>query len=385
MAGRGGAIALVALCVLELALRGAGAGAAPAPAPAPERLVPAMFVFGDSTVDVGNNNQLPGCKPECRANYPRYGVDYPSSGAPTGRFSNGKNLADHIAIFLGFDESPPAFQSLWLPAMGAVPQHMKGGINFASGGSGLQNTTGRNYCGRPVYSMADQLEEFTSAVDMMGEDSGDLISTSLFFISVGSNDLFEYAYPWPTPSDRNDTAFLGCLVDHYKTYLQELYAAGARKFSIVSPSLVGCCPSQRAVALTHHNDTDEFGCFRAANDLSRQLYPMLASMLQELSRDLDGMNYSLCDSAGMAARLFTPGGGSGFNLTVLDTACCAGAGRFGEGQCNSSATLCPNRANFMFWDGFHPTDAAASLAALEIFTDTGNYLHPMNVGQLAAL
>ena len=57
---------------------------------------PAMFVFGDSTVDVGNNNLLPDCKPECRADYPQYGVDYPSSRAPTGRFSNGKNLADFI-------------------------------------------------------------------------------------------------------------------------------------------------------------------------------------------------------------------------------------------------------------------------------------------------
>lgn len=95
MAGRGGALVLVALWVLELALL-QGACAAPKP------LVPAMFVFGDSTVDVGNNNQLPGCKPECRANYPRYGVDDPSSPAPTGRFSNGRNLADHIGAVKTF-------------------------------------------------------------------------------------------------------------------------------------------------------------------------------------------------------------------------------------------------------------------------------------------
>uniref|UniRef100_A0A8R7PIS6 GDSL esterase/lipase n=1 Tax=Triticum urartu TaxID=4572 RepID=A0A8R7PIS6_TRIUA len=260
-----------------------------------------MFVFGDSTVDVGNNNKLPGCKLECRANYPQYGVDYPSSRAPTGRFSNGKNLADFIATFLGFEESPPAYHSL--PAKGIVPQ-MKSGVNFASGGSGLQENTGQLPCGRPVYSMTDQLEKFTSAVQMMGEDSDDLISRSLFFISVGSNDLFEYAFPWPTPSNRNDTAFLGCLVDHYRTYLQELYAVGARKFSIVSPSLVGCCPSQRAVALTHDNDTDQFNCFGAANKLSRQLYPLIDSMLQGLNADLDGMNYSLSDSVKMAEMVF---------------------------------------------------------------------------------
>ncbi|KAE8794376.1 GDSL esterase/lipase [Hordeum vulgare] len=372
MAGRGGALALVALCMLEVALRGTGAAAG-------ERLVPAMFVFGDSTVDVGNNNLLPGCKPECRANYPRYGVDYPSH-APTGRFSNGYNLADQIAQFLGFNESPPAFRSL--PAEGIVPQ-MKGGINFASGGSGLQNQTGQ-HCGG-VYSMADQLEEFTSVVKMMGGSSYDLISRSLFFLSVGSNDLFEYADDKNPPPHRDDTAFLKCLVDSYKTYLQELYAAGARKFSIVSPSLVGCCPSQRAAALTHHNGLDELHCFGAANNLSRQLYPLLASTLQGLSRDLDGMHYSISDSTGMAETVFTPGGAIGYNLTVLDTACCAGSGKFGTGGCNASAVLCPNRANFVFWDGFHPTEYASSLAAFVLFNGGGKFVGPINVEQLAAL
>jgi len=368
MACRGGAFALVALCVLELALRGAAA---------PERLVPAIFVFGDSTVDVGNNNNLPNCSAECRANYPHYGVDYPSQ-TPTGRFSNGHNLADQIAKFLGFDESPPAFQSL--PAEGIVPQMMKNGINFASGGSGLQDATGQHHCGRPVYSMTGQLEKFTSAVEMMGDGSHDLISRSIFFISVGSNDLFEYADPYPPPSNRNDTAFLACLVDRYQTYLQLLHAAGARKFSVVSPSLVGCCPSQMPIAQLHKNDTDDFGCFRAANTLSKRLYPLLASMLHDLNCDLDGMNYSIGDSAAMAAMVFTPGGGEHYNMTALDTACCGGASK-----CDASATVCPNRANFMFWDGFHPTTAASALAAFALFTDDGRFVHPMNVGQLAVL
>ena len=60
-------------------------------------LVPAMFVFGDSLVDVGNNHHLPRCNASCRANYPRYGVDLPGH-SPTGRFSNGYNLADRLGI-----------------------------------------------------------------------------------------------------------------------------------------------------------------------------------------------------------------------------------------------------------------------------------------------
>ncbi|KAF7003029.1 hypothetical protein CFC21_018412 [Triticum aestivum] len=376
MAGRGGAFALVALCVLELALlHGAGAAAG-------ERLVPAMFVFGDSTVDVGNNNQLPGCKPECRADYPQYGVDHPSH-APTGRFSNGYNLADQIAKLLGFNESPPAFLSF--PAGGIIPR-MKDGINFASGGSGLQNQTG-DHCGG-VYSMADQLEEFKLVVMMLGNGSYDLISRSLFFISVGSNDLFEYADAKNPPPNRDDAAFLKCLDDSYRTYLQELYALGARKFSIVSPSLVGCCPSQRAAALQHDNDLDELHCFRPANNLSKRLYTLLASTLQDLGGDLDGMHYSLCDSAGMAEGVFTPGGAKGMSATPFRHAVtCRDIyfRPFGLGLCNTTATLCPNRTDFVFWDSFHPTEYASGLAASALFADSGNFVRPINVGQLAAL
>lgn len=59
------------------------------------RLVPAMYVFGDSTLDVGNNNYLPGPNVP-RANMPLNGVDFPGGARATGRFSNGYHVADFI-------------------------------------------------------------------------------------------------------------------------------------------------------------------------------------------------------------------------------------------------------------------------------------------------
>ena len=64
----------------------------------PAGKVPAMYVFGDSTVDVGNNNYLPGDFP--RADKPYYGVDFPGGARPTGRWSNGYNIADFVGIFV---------------------------------------------------------------------------------------------------------------------------------------------------------------------------------------------------------------------------------------------------------------------------------------------
>lgn len=50
----------------------------------------AMFVFGDSLVDVGNNNQFTSL---ARANYSPYGIDR-SDHAATGRFCNGRIIPD---------------------------------------------------------------------------------------------------------------------------------------------------------------------------------------------------------------------------------------------------------------------------------------------------
>jgi hypothetical protein len=60
---------------------------------AAEPLVPALFVFGDSLVDVGNNNHIR--LSLVKANFPHNGVDYPG-GKATGRFSNGRNSADFL-------------------------------------------------------------------------------------------------------------------------------------------------------------------------------------------------------------------------------------------------------------------------------------------------
>lgn len=53
----------------------------------------AFFVFGDSLVDSGNNDFL---ATTARADSPPYGIDFPSH-RPTGRFSNGYNMADLIS------------------------------------------------------------------------------------------------------------------------------------------------------------------------------------------------------------------------------------------------------------------------------------------------
>lgn len=50
----------------------------------------AIFVFGDSTVDPGNNNYI---QTPFRSNFPPYGENFVNQIA-TGRFSNGRLVTD---------------------------------------------------------------------------------------------------------------------------------------------------------------------------------------------------------------------------------------------------------------------------------------------------
>ena len=60
--------------------------------------VPAMFVFGDSLVDNGNNNNLYSF---AKANYFPNGIDFYQG--PSGRFCNGKTAVDMLGKILSDD------------------------------------------------------------------------------------------------------------------------------------------------------------------------------------------------------------------------------------------------------------------------------------------
>ncbi|XP_062221031.1 GDSL esterase/lipase At5g55050-like [Phragmites australis] len=368
MANQTASYVLVALCLLVLAAKGAEARQ--------PRLVPAMYVFGDSTVDVGNNNFLRSSS-VARANFPHYGVDFPSS-APTGRFSNGFNTADLLAQLLGFQMSPPAFLSLRGSTMRS---RMYKGINFASAGSGLADNTGHLLFGE-VIPMSLQLDYFAAVVEHMTRVSGSrktasLLSRSIFFISTGSNDMIEYSV-----SRGNDTEFLRGLVATYKRYVTALYTMGARKFSVISIPPLGCLPSQRLRRLKQMGTQ---GCYDPLNDLSLRSYPMLAAMLQQLAYELPGMTYSLGDAFSMVSFVFANPRTNAWSFTVLEAACCGG-GPFGAAYaCNQTAPLCLDREDHLFWDANHPTQAVSGIAAQTLFAGNRTFVNPINVRQLALL
>ncbi|GAU12256.1 hypothetical protein TSUD_02230 [Trifolium subterraneum] len=169
----------------------------------PNVSIPAVFVFGDSIMDTGNNNHM--ITPS-QCNYPPYGKDF-QGGIPTGRFSNGKVPSDFIVEELGIKEYLPAYLDPNLQ-----PSDLPTGVNFASGGAGYDPLTSK--LGVAI-SMSGQLDLFKDYIvklkGVVGEDRANfIIGNSLYFVVLGSNDISntyylsrsrQVQYDFPTYSD----------------------------------------------------------------------------------------------------------------------------------------------------------------------------------------
>ncbi|CAK9180639.1 unnamed protein product [Ilex paraguariensis] len=92
--------------------------------------VPCYFILGDALVDNGNNN---GLLTHAKSNFPPYGIDF--SDGQTGRFTNGRNMADIIAELLGFDSYIQPFAT-------ANGSDILKGVNYGSSAAGILDETG---------------------------------------------------------------------------------------------------------------------------------------------------------------------------------------------------------------------------------------------------
>lgn len=94
--------------------------------------VSSIIVFGDSTVDSGNNNHI---STVLKSNFRPYGRDF-NGGLPTGRFSNGRIATDFISDAFGVKPTVPAYLD---PAYNITD--FATGVCFASAGTGYDSRT----------------------------------------------------------------------------------------------------------------------------------------------------------------------------------------------------------------------------------------------------
>ncbi|KAJ8759496.1 hypothetical protein K2173_007109 [Erythroxylum novogranatense] len=331
-------------------------------------LVPALFIFGDSLIDNGNNNNLPSF---AKANYYPYGIDF--NGGPTGRFSNGYTMVDEIAELLGLPLIPPHSES-----SGDEVLH---GVNYASAAAGILDITGRNFVGRIPFN--EQIKNFQSTLDQITDNLGAVdvaraIGRSIFFVGMGSNDyLNNYLMPnYPTKSQYNAQQYADYLAREYNQQLMSLYNLGARKFVIAGLGMMGCIPSIIAQSTAGI-------CSEEVNQLVLPFNENVKTMVNNLNTNLPGSKFIYIDIAHMFRDLVSNSPNYGFS--VLNRGCCGIGRNRGQITCLPFQTPCDDRNKYFFWDAFHPTEAVNILMGRKAFNGDTTIVYPMNIEQLANL
>ncbi|CAL1410456.1 unnamed protein product [Linum trigynum] len=308
--------------------------------------VPGYFIFGDSLVDNGNNNQLQSL---ARADYMPYGIDFP--GGPSGRFSNGLTTVDVIAEQLGFDDYIP-------PYVTASGQDVLGGVNYASAAAGIREETGRQLGGR--ISFSGQVRNYQNTVrqivDILGSEdaAADHLGKCIYSIGLGSNDyLNNYFMPqfYNTGSQFTPEQYASDLIRRYTQQLQIMYNYGARKFVLIGVGQIGCSPSELA-----QGSPDGRTCVQRINAANTIFNNKLRSLVAQFNRNTPDAKFIYINAYGIFQDLINSPARFGFRVT---NAGCCGVGRNnGQITCLPFQTPCRNRNEYLFWDAFHPTEAA---------------------------
>uniref|UniRef100_A0A0E0PQ06 GDSL esterase/lipase n=2 Tax=Oryza TaxID=4527 RepID=A0A0E0PQ06_ORYRU len=343
--------------------------------------VPCYFVFGDSLVDNGNNNDIVSL---ARANYPPYGIDF-AGGAATGRFSNGLTTVDVICKLSYFLPKLLGFEDFIPPFAGASSDQLLTGVNFASAAAGIREETGQQLGAR--ISFSGQVQNYQSAVQQLVSILGDEdtaaahLSQCIFTVGMGSNDyLNNYFMPafYNTGSQYTPEQYADDLAARYAQLLRAMYSNGARKVALVGVGQVGCSPNELA-----QQSANGVTCVERINSAIRIFNQKLVGLVDQFNT-LPGAHFTYINIYGIFDDILGAPGSHG--LKVTNQGCCGVGRNNGQVTCLPFQTPCANRHEYAFWDAFHPTEAANVLVGQRTYSARlQSDVHPVDLRTLASL
>ncbi|XP_072983431.1 GDSL esterase/lipase APG-like [Typha latifolia] len=322
--------------------------------PPPAALVPAIIAFGDSTVDVGNNNYI--LNSTFKANFPPYGRDFKNHKA-TGRFCNGKIVTDITADTLGFTSYVPPYLS---PEV--TGDNLLLGANFASAGSGYFDGTSNLY---NAISLSQQLKYYKEYQSKLAKVVGStkassILSNALYILSTGSGDFVQNYFINPNLyKSKSPSEFSSLLVGIFSNVINELYKLGARKVGVTSLPPLGCLPA--TIQKYGHRRGE---CISRLNDYARDFNTKLEAAVNSSSRLFPELRIVIFDIYKPLYDLATAPTKHGFVEARRD---CCGTGtvetRYAICKANELNGTCRNATGYVFWDGVHPSEAANNVLA----------------------
>ncbi|EFJ31843.1 hypothetical protein SELMODRAFT_408115 [Selaginella moellendorffii] len=334
--------------------------------------VQGLFVFGDSALDGGQNTYIPGSK--IVSAIPPYGKTYFSK--PTGRWTDGRTIADFLAQALGLPLLPPFLEP------GA---NFSSGVNFASAGAGLLDETNAH---QGVISMKQQLRQFRNVTNEYKKEKGveftnQLLRNSVALFSMGANDIAN-AVP---------SSFLFQeMIQAYSSAIQEIYNYGIKHIIILLAPPIGCTPNLRAVSAQSRNTnlTPE-GCIGIINTFVDSYNTKLLNLAVKLHNDYRDLNIATLNPSPIILNVLRNPQKYGFK--EAEKACCGG-GPFNAAEFCGDADkhdwkpdhknkytkfICNNPEDYLYFDSNHFTEAGYWFVMKNFWHGSYNIARPSNL------
>ncbi|CAE5960167.1 unnamed protein product [Arabidopsis arenosa] len=334
----------------------------------------ALFVFGDSLFDAGNNNYIDTVS-SFRSNMWPYGQT--TFKVPTGRLSDGRLIPDFIA------------ENAWLPLIPPNLQPSNGnnqftyGVSFASAGAGALVDS----FGGMVINLGTQLNNFKDVEKRLRSELGDadtkkVFSRAVYLFHIGVNDYF---YPFSANSStfqsNSKEKFVDFVIGNTTSVVKTLYKMGGRKFGFLNVGPYECAPSSLI------RDRTKIGsCFKPATELIDMHNKKFPDVLRRLQRELSGFRYALHDyHSSISERINNP---SKYGFKEGKKACCGSGPLRGINTCGNRRgpsqgyELCENVTDYLFFDSSHLTEKAHRQIAELIWGGSPNVTGPYNLKAL---
>ncbi|CAN6444206.1 unnamed protein product [Victoria cruziana] len=312
--------------------------------------VSCLLVFGDSSVDPGNNNVL---NTTFKGNFLPYGIDF-LGHRPTGRFCNGRLTTDFIAEALGIKYVIPPFLK-----PGLRREDLLHGVSFASAASGYDDLTAnltnvltmRRQLKYLMHYMV-QLREFVGA-----EKEMETIKNAVIVISAGTNDFIQNYFIYPERSkeftvDQYIDFLIQCLVRD----IQEIHRLGARKFVVVGVPPLGCMPLVKAVR----------GKDKCVEELNQVVVRFNNKIKQKLETANQWMGAQVItayvDAYSVLLNAIEQPAKYGFSVSTKG---CCGSGVIEFGDTCKGQSTCTDPSKYVFWDAVHPSESMYRIIAIE--------------------
>ncbi|KAI3724498.1 hypothetical protein L2E82_36278 [Cichorium intybus] len=318
--------------------------------------IPAVIAFGDSYLDQGNNNYI---KTLIKADFHPYGKDF-VDGKPTGRFTNGKSLADFFVKALGVKEYLPAYLDPLIQ-----DQDLQTGVSFASGGTGYDPLTPKI---TSVIPLSGQLEMFKQYIGKLKKSVGEeaaqnILNKSIYLISASTNDFFISYSTVPIRKVQYDVpTYDKMLVKLAVNFVQEIYKLGARRIGVLSGPPVGCLPAQRTLAGGALRK-----CSEKDNEAVQLFNSMLKQQLQFLESNLLQSRVAFVDFYNPLISIFQ--NPHQYGLEVTDRGCCGTGELETVVLCNKLSTTCQDTSKFFFWDSIHLSEKGCDIFVNQVLPD----------------